>query len=189
MITRVDVTSLSRSSAIIRSGFAVCTTCCKRFKTSWILEIFWSVTRIYGFSISAVIFSWSVTIYGEMYPLSYCNPCVTSNVVSKPFPSSTEITPLLPTFSIASDIIFPISSLAEEIDATCSISLFVSTFLDLVKSFSATAFPASSIPSLRNTGLAPFSTYSAPRWTMAWAKTVAVVVPSPATSFVLLATS
>jgi hypothetical protein len=38
-------------------------------------------------------------------------------------------------------------------------------------------------------GLAPAATLRMPWLTMAWASTVAVVVPSPATSLVLVATS
>jgi hypothetical protein len=38
-------------------------------------------------------------------------------------------------------------------------------------------------------GLAPAATFFKPSFIMAWAKTVAVVVPSPATSLVLVATS
>ena len=38
-------------------------------------------------------------------------------------------------------------------------------------------------------GLAPAATFFIPSRTMAWARTVAVVVPSPATSLVLVATS
>ena len=47
----------------------------------------------------------------------------------------------------------------------------------------------SSMPRLRLDGAAPAATLRRPSWTMAWASTVAVVVPSPATSLVLVATS
>src|SRR6266545_7820239 len=50
----------------------------------------------------------------------------------------------------------------------------------------ATAF---SIPRFKTMGLAPAATFFIPRFTMALASTVAVVVPSPATSLVLVATS
>src|SRR5215203_4008620 len=50
----------------------------------------------------------------------------------------------------------------------------------------ATAF---SMPRLRPVGLAPAATLRRPSWTRAWASTVAVVVPSPAMSLVLVATS
>ena len=45
------------------------------------------------------------------------------------------------------------------------------------------------MPRWSETGFAPAVTRRRPSVTMAWASTVAVVVPSPATSFVLLATS
>ena len=50
----------------------------------------------------------------------------------------------------------------------------------------ATAF---SMPRLRPVGLAPAATLRRPSRTSAWASTVAVVVPSPAMSLVLVATS
>src|SRR5207248_5134036 len=46
-----------------------------------------------------------------------------------------------------------------------------------------------SMPRLRAIGLAPAATLRRPSRTSAWARTVAVVVPSPATSSVFLATS
>ncbi len=45
------------------------------------------------------------------------------------------------------------------------------------------------MPRFRDIGLAPAATLRRPSLTMAWARTVAVVVPSPATSSVFLATS
>src|SRR5215468_3381984 len=48
---------------------------------------------------------------------------------------------------------------------------------------------AASMPFLSAIGLAPAVTARRPSWTMAWASTVAVVVPSPAMSLVLVATS
>ncbi len=46
-----------------------------------------------------------------------------------------------------------------------------------------------STPRFRSIGFMPAATYLAPSRTMAWASTVAVVVPSPALSLVLEATS
>ena len=51
------------------------------------------------------------------------------------------------------------------------------------------ASTAVSMPFFRPIGLAPAVTLRRPSRTMAWARTVAVVVPSPATSSVFLATS
>ena len=45
------------------------------------------------------------------------------------------------------------------------------------------------MPRLSSMGLAPAATFLRPSVTMAWARTVAVVVPSPATSLVLVAAS
>ncbi len=45
------------------------------------------------------------------------------------------------------------------------------------------------MPRLRASGLAPAATFFRPWRTIAWASTVAVVVPSPATSLVAVATS
>ena len=48
---------------------------------------------------------------------------------------------------------------------------------------------AVSIPFFKIIGLAPAATLRIPSWIIACANTVAVVVPSPATSLVLVATS
>ena len=55
--------------------------------------------------------------------------------------------------------------------------------------FSTTASTAFSMPRLSPIGFAPAETFFRPSRTIAWASTVAVVVPSPATSFVAVATS
>ena len=71
-------------------------------------------------------------------------------------------------------------------DAICSL---VSTSLAMPSSCSETASTAASMPRFRLIGLAPAATLRRPSRTIAWASTVAVVVPSPATSSVFLATS
>src|SRR5437016_8309656 len=117
-------------------------------------------------------------------------PSTTSSTVSADFDSSTVMTPSLPTFSIASAIRLPIVlSLLEAIVATCAISFL--SLVDLLSFFSSsvTASTAASIPRLRPIGLAPAVTFFRPSRKMAWASTVAVVVPSPAMSEVLEATS
>ena len=76
-----------------------------------------------------------------------------------------------------------------EMDATCAISSLDSTSFDCALICSTTAATAFSMPRLRIIGLAPAATFFSPPFTMARASTVAVVVPSPATSFVLVATS
>ena len=103
--------------------------------------------------------------------------------------SSTVITPSLPTLSIASAIISPMTVSAAEIDAVAAICSFVSTGFAIVSNSSEIAATAFSIPRLRAIGFAPAATLRSPSRTSACASTVAVVVPSPATSSVFLATS
>src|SRR5690606_35805203 len=117
-------------------------------------------------------------------------PSTTSSSLSSDLPSSTVMTPSLPTLSIASAMILPIdSSLLAEIEPTWAISLLVVTGLDCLASSATAAVTALSMPRLRSMGLKPAATYFRPSWTMAWASTVAVVVPSPALSEVFEATS
>src|SRR5256885_7469932 len=117
-------------------------------------------------------------------------PSTTSRVVSRPFASSTVITPSLPTLSIALLMMSPMveSPLAEMVP-TWAISF--GSLVDLLSFFSSatTASTAFSMPRLISIGLLPAATSLAPSRKMAWARTVAVVVPSPATSEVLEATS
>ena len=128
-------------------------------------------------------------MWGETYPLSNCIPSTTSRVVSRDFASSTVITPVSPTFAIASAISLPISSSPAEIEATCSISSFDWTFLAFILRFLTTSLAALSIPFFIKIGFAPALTTLRPSFTIFWAKIVAVVVPSPATSFAFVATS
>ncbi len=91
---------------------------------------------------------------------------------------------------MASEIISPISESAAEIEATlaiCSLSLETSTDSERIASTAAST--AASIPRFKDMGLAPAATFLRPSPTIAQASTVAVVVPSPATSSVFLATS
>src|SRR5215831_943525 len=116
-------------------------------------------------------------------------PSTTSSVVSMVFDSSTVITPSLPTFFIASAMIPPIclSLLAEMVPTWAIMSPFTS-LCSLAISPTATS-TALSMPRLRAVGLAPAATVFTPSLKMACASTVAVVVPSPATSEVFEATS
>src|ERR1700722_15411179 len=125
-----------------------------------------------------------------MYPRSNCMPSTTSSSVSRLFASSTVITPSLPTFCIASAIILPIEvSPFDEIVPTWATSAESFTFFaDFSIAFTASV-TAISTPRLRSIGFMPAATYFAPSRTIAWAKTVAVVVPSPALSLVFEATS
>ena len=60
---------------------------------------------------------------------------------------------------------------------------------DRFRNSATTAVTAVSMPRLRSIGFMPAATALAPSRTMAWARTVAVVVPSPASSLVFDATS
>ena len=101
------------------------------------------------------------------------------------------MTPSFPTTFIASAINAPIvSSLFAEIVAICLILLLSDpTSLEIFFRFFTNSVTALSIPRLRSIGFAPAATFFKPAWIIACAKTVAVVVPSPATSAVLEATS
>ncbi len=181
--------SPSTSSAIINNLDPDCTICSNTGRISWILAIFLSVIKIYGSSKFATILSISVAIYAEIYPLSNCIPSTKSNSVFIVLDSSIVITPSLDTFSIASATKFPTSSSPEETAATLAIWFFPFTLLLIAAIASTAASVAFFMPLLKIIGLAPAAKFLIPSWIIAWAKTVAVVVPSPATSLVLVATS
>ena len=107
-------------------------------------------------------------------------PSTRSSSMPNVFDSSTVMTPSLPTLSMASAISSPISSSAAEMPATWAMSSFDSTSRDWFFSASTAASTPASIPRFRPIGLAPAATLRRPCLTMAWASTVAVVVPSPA---------
>ena len=116
-------------------------------------------------------------------------PSVNSSSVPNVFDSSTVTTPSLPTLSIASAMTSPIELSAADTVATAAMSDLSSTSLACDWIDSTAAATAASMPRLRPSGLAPAATFFMPRLTIVWASTVAVVVPSPATSLVLVATS
>src|SRR5207245_1846033 len=117
-------------------------------------------------------------------------PSTSSSSFSSDLPSSTVITPSLPTFSMASAMILPTSlSRLAEIDPICATSLDELQGREIFFSSSTTAVPALSMPRLRSIGFIPEATYFIPSRTIAFARTVALVVPSPATSDVLVASS
>src|SRR5215510_12179048 len=117
-------------------------------------------------------------------------PSTTSSSVSSDFASSTVITPSLPTFCIALARKSPISrSPLAEMVPTWAISSLEVTFLEFFFRSSTMASTARSMPRFRSIGFMPAATDLAPSLTIQAASTVAVVVPSPAWSEVLLATS
>src|SRR5262245_43553525 len=117
-------------------------------------------------------------------------PSTISRVDSIDFASSTVITPSLPTFSIASASILPIVwSPFAEIVPTWAISALSRVDFESLPSSSTIAATALSTPRLRSIGFMPAATALVPSRKIACASTVAVVVPSPATSEVFEATS
>ena len=116
-------------------------------------------------------------------------PSVNSSSRPKVWPSSTFTTPSLPTLSIASAITSPISRSRAEMVATRAMSSLPEISFDCDFRSSTTDSTAVSMPRLSPIGFAPAATFLRPSRTIAWASTVAVVVPSPATSFVAVATS
>src|SRR6185312_14686203 len=116
-------------------------------------------------------------------------PSVSSSSRPKVLLSSTVMTPSLPTLSMASAIISPMAGSPAEMEAVEAICSLVSTSLASLDSSSLTRSTAASMPRLRDIGFAPAATLRRPSRTSAWASTVAVVVPSPATSSVFFATS
>ena len=103
--------------------------------------------------------------------------------------SSTVITPSLPTLSIASAMSSPIAESCAEIVAISAICALPETGVAISWSFLVIAPTAASIPIFSPIGCAPAARLRSPSRTIACANTVAVVVPSPATSLVLVATS
>ena len=124
-----------------------------------------------------------------MYPRSNCIPSTTSLPVSAVFDSSTVITPSAVTVSIASAMRVPTVSSAEDTVAILAISSVVVTGLEFFLTASTAVSTAFLMPFLTTIGFAPAATFFIPSRTRACARRVAVVVPSPATSFVLVATS
>ena len=80
-------------------------------------------------------------------------------------------------------------SLLAAMAATWAISFFPFTGIDISMIFAEISSTAFSMPAFSATGLTPDTTARRPSLKTASARTVAVVVPSPATSLVLLATS
>src|SRR6201998_2957446 len=117
-------------------------------------------------------------------------PSTTSSSLVSPQPSSTRMTPSLPTFSIASAMVLPIDSSAfAEIVPTWAMALESLQGLESFLSSSTAVITALSTPRLRSIGLRPEETALRPSRMIAWASPVAGVVMSPASSEVLDATS
>mmetsp|Transcript_38677 Transcript_38677/g.116886 ORF Transcript_38677/g.116886 Transcript_38677/m.116886 type:complete len:321 (-) Transcript_38677:20-982(-) len=181
--------SPSMSSAITSSGFCTFATCSNTGRMAWTEEIFFSYSSTSGFSNSTF---WAFTFvmkYGEMYPRSSFMPSTTSSSCSNVLPSCTVMVPSLPTFSNALVIMSPMwpSPLAA-IVATLRMLAGDSIVVACAARSSRTTLAPASMPRLMSMGFMPAATALQPSRKMARARTVAVVVPSPATSLVLLAT-
>mmetsp|Transcript_45887 Transcript_45887/g.129833 ORF Transcript_45887/g.129833 Transcript_45887/m.129833 type:complete len:244 (+) Transcript_45887:1230-1961(+) len=116
-------------------------------------------------------------------------PSTTSSSCTIVLPSWTVMVPSLPTFWKASVIKFPIcESPFAAMVATLLMLEGDSIMVAWDAKSSRTIFTALSMPRLMSMGFMPAATALQPSRKMARARTVAVVVPSPATSLVLLAT-
>src|SRR3954466_476444 len=153
-------------------------------------EIGSAVMRMYGSSRTVSIRLRSLIMYGEIQPFSTWTPSTYSTEIPGSSDSSTVTTPSEPTRSIASAIASPMTS--------SSLAAIVAMWASCARpsigratrcSSSTRHAVASSMPRRSSIGLAPSSSASMPSRTMAWASSVAVVVPSPVRSLVLLATS
>ena len=103
--------------------------------------------------------------------------------------SSRVMTPSAETFSIASAISLPITSSPQETVATLAMSSEPFTFWEWEITALTAVSTAFWMPFFRTIGFAPAVTFFMPSRTRACASRVAVVVPSPAASLVLVATS
>ena len=116
-------------SQIISKGWFVFDTSSKTgTKSCFTRVIFLSVNKTYGFSNTISIRSLFVTKYAEINPRSNPIPSVISNSVAVDLLSSNDISPSLPTLSIALAIKDPtVESFPADIFATCVISEMFST--------------------------------------------------------------
>ncbi len=113
-----------------------------------------------------------------------------SNSFSRPEPSSTVITPSLPTLFMALAMISPTcSSALAEIVPTCAMATGSVHGVDSFSISTTMAATALSTPRFRSIGFMPAATDFKPSLRIDWVRTVAVVVPSPAASEVWEATS
>src|SRR6185312_7852703 len=183
LTTNVESASPSTSSATISSGLPLSATFSSSGSRSG-SELIFSRCSSSASSSTASWESKSVMKYAEMKPLSKPTPSVISSSVFSVDDSSTDTTPSWPTLVIAS----PTCSSREDTVATCAMPFLSDTGVAEASNASDTASAALLMPAPRAIGLAPAATCRSPALTIACANTVAVVVPSPATSLVLVAT-
>src|ERR1700759_1696923 len=188
LTTSVDKGSPSTSSAITSSGLPASATFSNSGRKSGSELILSRCNRIRTSSSTACCASKSVTKYADRKPLSKPTPSVNSSSVLSVDDSSTLTTPSWPTLVIASPTSSPICSSRDDTVATWAMPFWPDTGGADASSASDNASAALPIPKPSAIGLAPAATLRRPPLMIACASTVAVVVPSPATSLVLVAT-
>mmetsp|Transcript_6640 Transcript_6640/g.20101 ORF Transcript_6640/g.20101 Transcript_6640/m.20101 type:complete len:202 (-) Transcript_6640:451-1056(-) len=188
--TSVESASPVTSSAMMSRGSLDFTIASRIGMISWMLFSFMSVIRTLGFLSSTTCLSWSLMKYGDRKPLSSSIPSVNSTSSSRLCDSSTIVDPFAPERSKDVAMMSPIlSSLPAEIVATARRSSIPLMVLDSLLTSLLTRLAAISIPLRIMTGLRPALTPRIPSFTIAWHRTVEVVVPSPALMSVFAATS
>src|ERR1700761_929993 len=188
LTTSVDSGSPSTSSAITSSGLPASATFSSNGRRSGSELLLSRCSRIRASSSTACWESKWGTKYADRKPLSKPTPSVNSSSVPSGEDSSTLTTPSWPTLVIASPTSSPICSSRDDTVATCAMPVLPDTGVAEASSASDTASAALPIPNPSAMGLAPAATLRSPPLIIACANTVAVVVPSPATSLVLVAT-
>mmetsp|Transcript_734 Transcript_734/g.1946 ORF Transcript_734/g.1946 Transcript_734/m.1946 type:complete len:347 (+) Transcript_734:636-1676(+) len=184
LTTSVARASCSMSSAMMQMGNPWRMAASSTLTMSRALEIFLSTSSSLQSSYTHFMFSGSVTKYGEMNPRSNCMPSTTNSWFSVDRPSSSVMTPVRPTRAMADWIISPTSALFPADTAATLASSESSTSLDISLSAATSSLTTWSIPRVSCTGLVPAATTFIPSAIIAEESTVAVVVPSPAWSFV-----
>ena len=132
--------------------------------------------------------SWLVMKCGEMKPCSIWRPSTNSVSSAMDLPSSTVMTPSLPTFSMTSAMRSPMRRSFPAMPATAATVSLPSTGEASPRSSPVTTRWPCSRPRRIAMGLAPAAMTRMPSEKIACASTVAVVVPSPAISLVRTAT-
>src|SRR4051795_2972041 len=189
-VTSIPSAEPSTFSARITSGRGDRITASSAGIRSCGCEIGSAVMRMYGSSRTVSIRLRSLIMYGEIQPFSTWTPSTNSTEIPGTSDSSTVTTPSVPTRSSASAIASPMTSSSFAAIVAMWASCERPSIGRATRWSSATRHAvASSMPRRSSMGLAPSSSASMPSRTMAWASSVAVVVPSPVRSLVLLATS
>ena len=189
-VTNSCSSSPSTSSAMMSNERCCWFTTSSNGMTSAADENLRLLISISGSSSSQTILSASLTKYVEKYPLSNLAPSTISRFVWRPFASSTVMTPSRPTSRIACARSSPISrSPFADIAPTFTTISSSSTGMAILFSSSITAATAMSMPFFISTAAWPDASSFIPPANNEYANVVAVVVPSPATSFVLCAAS